>query len=55
MGVGREVLVTGAWVKILTSVLDLEVMDMEVVVHARVRVPTEKTSVEKEEKFASGT
>ena len=47
---------TGAWVQILTSVLDLEIMDMKVFVHARVGVPIEEMCVEKEEqKFASGT
>lgn len=38
---------TRAWVKIPTSVLDLEVMDMKVTIHVRVQVPTEKMRVEK--------
>lgn len=43
------ILCVGAWLKAQTSILDLEVMDMRVIVHAtRVEAPTEKASVEKE-------
>lgn len=43
IGVGREFLVAGAWVKILASVPDLEVLGMKVIVDdVRVEVPPEK-------------